>query len=89
MARNWFTTEKVIHKLRKAEVIIAKGNKAPEACHQIGVTEQALYRWSKEHGGLRSPRQRNRAIASRERPAILQSPLRSCALLLTQRIREP
>lgn len=53
MARKRFTTEQIIHKLREAEVIVAKGKKIPEACRQIGVTEQTFYRWRKEYGGLK------------------------------------
>ena len=53
MARKRFTAEQIIHKLREAEVIIAKGKKIPEACRQIGVTEQTFYRWRKEYGELK------------------------------------
>jgi transposase-like protein len=37
----------------EAEVELARGKKIPEACKQIGVTEQTYYRWKKEYGGLR------------------------------------
>ena len=37
MARKRFTTEQIIHKIRSAEVEIAKGKLIPEACRQIGV----------------------------------------------------
>ena len=53
MARKRFTTEQIIHKLRLAEVEIAKGKLVPEACRQIGVTEQTFYRWRKTYGGLK------------------------------------
>ncbi len=49
MARKRFTTEQIIHKLRLAEVEIAKGKLIPEACRQIGVTEQTYYRWRKAY----------------------------------------
>ena len=52
MARKRFTTEQIIHKLRLAEVEIAKGKLVPEACRQIGVTEQTFYRWRNKYGGL-------------------------------------
>ena len=45
--------EEIIAKLREAEVELARGKKIPEACKQIGVTEQTYYRWKKEYGGLR------------------------------------
>ena len=53
MGRKRFTTEQIIHKLREAEVEIAKGKLVPEACRQIGVVEQTFYRWRKEYGGLK------------------------------------
>jgi putative transposase len=48
-----FKPEEIIAKLREAEVELARGKKVPEACKQIGVTEQTYYRWKKEYGGLR------------------------------------
>ena len=48
-----FKAEEIIAKLREAEVDLARGKKIPEACKQIGVTEQTYYRWKKEYGGLR------------------------------------
>ncbi len=53
MARKRFTTEQIIHKLREAEVFIAKGRSVGEASKQIGVTEQTFYRWRKAYGGLK------------------------------------
>ena len=53
MSRKRFTTEQVIHKLREAEVIIAKGKSVAEASKQIGIAEQTYYRWRKEYGGLK------------------------------------
>jgi len=53
MGRKRFTMEQIIHKLRQAEVEIAKGKLVPEACKQIGVTEQTFYRWRKVYGGLK------------------------------------
>lgn len=45
--------EEIISKLREAEVELARVEKIPEVCKQIGMTEQAYYRWKKECGGLR------------------------------------
>lgn len=53
MARKRHTPEEIIRKLREAEVELAKGQSAPQACRKIGVTEQTYYRWRKEYGGLR------------------------------------
>ncbi len=53
MGMKRFKVEQIIHKLREAEVIIAKGRLIPEACKQIGVSEQTFYRWRREYGGLK------------------------------------
>jgi transposase-like protein len=53
MGMKRFKVEQIIHKLREAEVIIAKGKSVGEASKQIGVTEQTFYRWRREYGGLK------------------------------------
>ena len=53
MARPKHTPEIIIVKLREVEVLVAKGATVAEASRQIGVTEQTLYRWRKEYGGMR------------------------------------
>ncbi len=53
MPRKKHTPEQVINKLREAEVAISGGRTAAEAGRQIGVTEQTIYRWRNEYGGLR------------------------------------
>lgn len=45
--------EQIIGKLREAEIELSKGATVPEACKQIGVTDQTYYRWRAEYGGLR------------------------------------
>ena len=53
MARRKHTPEKVINKLRQAEVAIAEGCTVAEALRQIGATQQTFYRWRAEYEGLR------------------------------------
>ena len=53
MARQRFTPEQIIGKLREVEVLVSKGATVADASRQIGVTEQTLYRWRKEYGGMR------------------------------------
>ena len=53
MARRKHSPERVINKLRQAEVAIAEGCTVAEASRQIGVTQQTFYRWRSEYGGLR------------------------------------
>ncbi len=52
MTRMRHTPEQVINKLREAEVAIAAGSTVAAASRSIGVTEQTLYRWRSEYGGL-------------------------------------
>ena len=44
--------EKIIAKLRQAEIEIAKGNTVEQAVRKLGVTVQTFYRWRKEYGGM-------------------------------------
>ena len=44
MGRQRFTPEQIIAKLREVDVIVGRGGTAVEACRQIGIAEQALYR---------------------------------------------
>ena len=53
MPRQRFKPEQIIRKLREVEIVVAKGSTMAEACRQIGVTEQTLYRWRREYGGMR------------------------------------
>lgn len=53
MARQRFTPEQIIGKLREVEVLVGKGATVADASREIGVTEQTLYRWRKEYGGMR------------------------------------
>ena len=44
MARKVYPPERIIQKLREAEVLIAQGMPAQQAACQIGVSEQSYYR---------------------------------------------
>ena len=44
--------EQILWKLREVEVNLARGETVARAVRQIGVTEQAYYRWRNEYGGL-------------------------------------
>ena len=53
MARQKFKPEQIIAKLREDEVLTGKGLTIADAARQTGVTEQTVYRWRKEYGGMR------------------------------------
>src|SRR3546814_1104158 len=61
-----FTPEQIIAKLREADVLVGRGTTAVEACRQIGLSEQALYRWRKEYGGLQFDQARRMKGLERE-----------------------
>ena len=61
-----FTTEKIIIKLREAEVLISQGMDADEASRQIGVSRQTFYRWRKEYGGMRVDQARRLKVLEKE-----------------------
>ena len=53
MVKKNFTPERIINKLREAEIRINRGISIAEASRKIGITQQTYYRWRKEYGGLR------------------------------------
>ena len=53
MKRKRHSAEKIISKLREAEILLQKGQAVPQVCRQLGVTVQTYYRWRKEYGGMR------------------------------------
>jgi transposase-like protein len=66
MPRKRFTTEQIIHKLREAEVELAKGRTIAEVCKLIDVTDQTYYRWRKEFGALKMEQARRLKELERE-----------------------
>ncbi len=61
-----FTTEKIIVKLREAEVLISQGMDVDEVSRQIGVSRQTFYRWRKEYGGMRVDQARRLKVLEKE-----------------------
>ena len=53
MKRKRHSAERIISKLREAEVLLEKGQAVPQVCRELGVTAQMHYRWRKEYGGMR------------------------------------
>ena len=52
MKKTRHTTEQIIEKLRQADVALGKGQKVPEVCKTLGITEQTYYRWRQKYGGM-------------------------------------
>ncbi len=61
-----YSTEKIIVKLREAEVLISQGMDVDEASRQIGVSRQTYYRWRKEYGGMRVDQARRLKVLEKE-----------------------
>ena len=66
MGRQRFTLEQINAKLREVDVIVGRSGSAVEACRQIGIAEQTLYRWRKEYGGLKVDQVRRMKDLERE-----------------------
>jgi transposase-like protein len=69
--REWYgtsavTPEQIIAKLRQVDVLVERGATAVEACRQVGIAEQTLYRWRKEYGGLKVDQARRMKDLERE-----------------------
>ena len=53
MAKQGYSAEQIVNKLREADVELAMGMSVHDACRQIGVTDKTYYRWRREYGGLK------------------------------------
>jgi len=53
MTKRLLTPERIINRLREAEVALSQGSTVAQASRKIGVTEQTYYRWRREYGGMR------------------------------------
>ena len=52
MKKTRHTPPQIIEKLRQADVALGKGQKVPEICKMLEITEQAYYRWRQKYGGM-------------------------------------
>ncbi len=53
MPRKAYTSEKIISKLREAEILLSQGATLAVVLKKIGVSDCTYYRWRKEYGGMR------------------------------------
>lgn len=53
MAWKGKSTEEIIGALREAEVRIAQGESVGTFCRGFGISEQTIYKWRREYGGLK------------------------------------
>ena len=48
----FFTAEQIVAKLRQIEVLMGQGKTVSRATKEAGITDQTVYRWRKQYGGL-------------------------------------
>jgi putative transposase len=53
MAKQRYTPEQIINKLREAEVLLSQGATLSTILKKNGISDVTYYRWRKEYGGMR------------------------------------
>ena len=53
MAKKGFAPERIINKLREAELLLNQGATIAAISKKIGASDHTYYRWRKEYGGMR------------------------------------
>lgn len=46
------SAEQIVGMLRQADIELGKGQKVPEVCKGLGISEQTYYRWRTKYGGM-------------------------------------
>ena len=52
MAKQRYTPEQIVAKLRQIEVLVSQRKTVPAACRDAGIVDQTFYRWRKEYGRM-------------------------------------
>ena len=52
MAKQNYTAEEIIMKLRKVEILASRGQTIAAAVRNAGISEQTYYRWRSKYGGM-------------------------------------
>ena len=66
MKKTRHTTAQIIEKLRQADVALGKGEKVPDICKTLGITEQTYYRWRQKYGGMAPKMSRELKVLQKE-----------------------
>jgi putative transposase len=67
MQKTRHTTDQIIEKLRQADVALGKGQKVPEVCKSLEITEQTYCRWRQKYGGMAPEMTRQLRALEKER----------------------
>ena len=46
------TAEKIIRKLRQADVLLGQGKTVEEVCRDLSISDATYYKWRKSYGGM-------------------------------------
>ncbi len=52
MPQKRYGVDQIIPILRRADVELGKGNKVPEVCRLLGISDKTYYRWRQKYGGM-------------------------------------
>ena len=47
-----YSAEQIVGMLREADVELGKGEKVPDVCRKLGITQQTYYRWRTKYGSM-------------------------------------
>jgi putative transposase len=70
MPRRRYAPEKIISKLRKAEVLLSEGQTMGQTCKSLGESDQTCCRWRKEYSGVRTSQVRRLKEVERENAGL-------------------
>jgi transposase-like protein len=64
---HWFkSTEQIINKLRKAEVLISQGRSIGEVAKELSISEHTYYRWRREYSGIGTEQAKRLKVLEKE-----------------------
>ena len=66
MPRQRYTPEKIINKLRQAEVLLSQGQSIREVAKELAISDHTYYRWRREYGGIRTAQAKRLKILEKE-----------------------
>lgn len=66
MAKQNYTTDQIIVKLREIEVLNSQGKTIAEATRQAEITVQTYYRWRKMYGGMNTSEAKRLKLLEKE-----------------------
>jgi putative transposase len=66
MPRKRYPPDKIIQKLREAEVLLSQGQTVTQVARALGISEQTYYRWRREYGGMDKTQSRRLKELERE-----------------------